>query len=246
MILIWIIGCSGGGDSQFHVPNGTPIILISVDTLRSDRLPAYGYEGVETPAIDTLRRDGILFERAYTHVPLTLPAHTSLLTGLLPPAHGVRDNLGYTVDASKAPLLQQTLKAAGYATGAGVSAFVFRRATGIDAGFDFYEDDIELTPDHSSSGIQALQRPGLETLEAVRPWMRTVVDRPFFLFFHVFEPHTPYDPPAEFAARYASAYDGEVAAADAVVGELLDELRKLDLYDRVVDRIPLGPRRGPR
>ena len=232
MILIWIIGCSGGGDSQFHVPNGTPIILISVDTLRSDRLPAYGYEGVETPAIDTLRRDGILFERAYTHVPLTLPAHTSLLTGLLPPAHGVRDNLGYTVDASKGSLLQQTLKAAGYATGAGVSAFVLRRATGIDAGFDFYEDGIELTPDHSSSGIQALQRPGLETLEAVQPWMRTVVDQPFFLFFHVFEPHTPYDPPAEFAERYGSAYDGEVAAADAVVGELLDDLRKLDLYDR--------------
>lgn len=76
------------------MPEGTPIILISVDTLRSDHLPANGYEGIETPAIDALRRDGILFERAYTHVPLTLPAHTSLLTGLLPPDHGVRDNLG--------------------------------------------------------------------------------------------------------------------------------------------------------
>ncbi len=185
--------------------DGTPIILISVDTLRSDRLPAYGYEGVETPAIDALRRDGILFERAYTHVPLTLPAHISLLTGLLPPTHGVRDNLGYTVDASRAPLLQQTLKAAGYATGAGVSAFVLRRATGIDAGFDFYEDGIEITPDPSSPGIQSVQRPGGETLEAVRPWLRTVVDQPFFLFFHIFEPHTPYDPPAEYAARYESA-----------------------------------------
>ena len=234
LVLVWIIGCSAGGGSQFHVPEGTPIILLSVDTLRSDRLPAYGYEGVETPAIDTLRRDGILFDRAYTHVPLTLPAHTSLLTGLLPPAHGVRDNLGYTVDPSKGALLQQILKSDGYATGAGVSAFVLRRATGIDAGFDFYEDGIELTPDHSSSGIQALQRPGLETLEAVRPWMRTVVGQPFFLFFHVFEPHTPYDPPPEYAARYASAYDGEVAAADAVVGGLLDELRGLDVYDRAL------------
>ena len=234
LVLVWIIGCSAGGGSQFHVPEGTPIILLSVDTLRSDRLPAYGYEGVETPAIDTLRRDGILFDRAYTHVPLTLPAHTSLLTGLLPPAHGVRDNLGYTVDPSKGALLQQILKSDGYATGAGVSAFVLRRATGIDAGFDFYEDGIELTPDHSSSGIQALQRPGLETLEAVRPWMRTVVGQPFFLFFHVFEPHTPYDPPAEFAERYGPSYDGEVAAADAVVGELLDDLRRLDLYERAL------------
>ena len=231
-MFLWNIGCSRGSDSQFRVPDGTPIILISVDTLRSDHLPAYGHQGVETPAIDALRRDGILFERAYTHVPLTLPAHTSLLTGLLPPDHGVRDNLGYTVDTSRAPLLQQTLKAAGYATGAAVSAFVLRRATGIDAGFDFYEDGIELTPDPSSPGIQSVQRPGFETLEAVRPWLQTVVDQPFFLFFHIFEPHTPYDPPAEYAARYESAYDGEVAAADAVVGGLLDELRDLDLYDR--------------
>ena len=232
-VLVWAIGCSPD-PSRFRVLEGTPIILISVDTLRSDHLPAYGYEGVETPAIDTLRRDGILFERAYTHVPLTLPAHTSLLTGLLPPDHGVRDNLGYTIDPSKAPLLQQTLKAAGYATGAGVSAFVLRRATGIDAGFDFYEDGIEATRDPSSPGIQSVQRRGGETLEAVRRLLRTVVDQPFFLFFHIFEPHPPYDPPAEFAARYESAYDGEVAAADAVVGDLLDELRGLDLYDRAL------------
>jgi len=216
------------------VPDGTPIVLISVDTLRSDRLPAYGYGGVETPAIDGLRRDGILFERAYTHVPLTLPAHTSLLSGLLPPTHGVRDNLGYTVDATAAPLLQQTLKEAGYATGAGVSAFVLRRATGIGVGFDLYQDDIELIPDAGNPGIQTIQRPGAETLEAVRPWLRSVADGPFFLFFHIFEPHTPYDPPAEYAARYPSPYDGEVAAADDAVGDLLDELRDLDLYEEAL------------
>ncbi len=215
-------------------PTARPIILISVDTLRSDRLPAYGYNGVETPAIDALRRDGVLFERAYTHVPLTLPAHISLLTGLLPPAHGVRDNLGYAVDAATAPLLQQILKEAGYATGAGVSAFVLRRATGIDSGFDFYEDGIELRPDPSSPGVQAVQRPGSETLEAVQPWLRSVADRPFFLFFHIFEPHTPYRPPPEYAALYESAYDGEVAAADAVIGDLLDELRGLGVYDRAL------------
>ena len=234
LVFLWTIGCSRGGDSQFRVPDGTPIILISVDTLRSDRLPAYGYDGVETPAIDALRRDGILFERAYTHVPLTLPSHVSLLTGLLPPAHGVRDNLGYTVDPSKGPLLQEILKEDGYATGAGGLAVVLRRATGIDAGFDFYEDGIELRPDPSSPGIQSVQRPGGKTLDVVRPWLRTVVDQPFFLFFHIFEPHTPYDPPVEFAARYESAYDGEVAAADAVVGDLLDELRRLGVYDEAL------------
>jgi len=235
--LVSVIVCTSGcspGPLGYRAPEGTPIVLISIDTLRSDRLPAYGYNGVETPAIDALRRDGVLFEHAYTHVPLTLPAHVSLLTGLLPPAHGVRDNLGYRVDAATAPLLQQTLKEAGYATGAGVSTFVLRRATGISSGFDFYEDSIELRPHPGGPGVQAVQRPGGETLEAVQPWLRSVTERPFFLFFHIFEPHTPYDPPAEYAARYESAYDGEVAAADAVVGDLLDELRDLGVYDRAL------------
>src|SRR5258706_15597579 len=90
-----------------------PVILISVDTLRSDHLPAYGYRGVETPAIDSLARDSILFERAYSHVPLTLPSHVSILSGLLPGEHGVRDNVGYDVDAARTPLLQKTLKELG-------------------------------------------------------------------------------------------------------------------------------------
>jgi arylsulfatase A-like enzyme/Flp pilus assembly protein TadD len=234
LIVMWSAGCSGGGDAELRVADGTPIVLISVDTLRSDRLPAYGYGGVETPAIDRLREDGVLFERAYTHVPLTLPAHTSLLSGLLPPTHGVRDNLGYTVDSEKAPLLQQILKEAGCATGAGISAFVLRRATGIGAGFDLYEDNIEITTDAGHTGVQTIQRPGGETVDAVRPWLRSVADRPFFLFAHFFEPHTPYEPPAEYAARYSSPYDGEVAAADDAVGDLLDELLSLDVYDQAL------------
>jgi arylsulfatase A-like enzyme/cytochrome c-type biogenesis protein CcmH/NrfG len=225
------VGCARNADTDLRVPDGTPIILISVDTLRSDRLPVYGYDVVDTPAIDALRADGVLFERAYTHVPLTLPAHVSLLTGVLPPDHGVRDNLGYTVDSETAPMLQQTLREAGYATGAAVSAFVLRRATGIAAGFDYYDDRIELASGTTASGIQAVQRPGGDTFEAVRPWLRSVADRPFLLLFHLFEPHTPYRPPAEFATRYRSPYDGEVAAADAVVGDLLDELRTLGVYD---------------
>jgi len=231
VVALWTVGCSRGGGGELRVPDGTPIVLISVDTLRSDRLPAYGYGGVETPAIDGLRREGILFERAYTHIPLTLPAHTSLLTGLLPPDHGVRDNLGYTVDTTTAPLLQQTLKEAGYATGAGVSALVLQRSTGIGAGFDFFQDDIEFT---TGVGIQSFQRPGAETLDTVRPWLRSVAEGPFFLFFHIFEPHSPYEPPTEYAARYPSPYDGEVAAADEVVGDLLDELRSLDVYEKAL------------
>jgi len=228
------VGCSCGGSTELRVPDGTPIVLISVDTLRSDHLPAYSYGGVETPAIDQLRRDGVLFERAYTNVPLTLPSHTSLLTGVLPPDHGVRDNLGYTVDAAKTPLLQQALKDGGYATGAAVSAYALRRATGIGTGFDLYDDGLEVAAGADDPGIQLSQRPGLETLNVVRPWLRSVADRPFFLFFHIFEPHTPYEPPPEFAARYPLPYDGEVAAADDVIGRLLNELRGLEVYDRAL------------
>jgi choline-sulfatase len=227
LLLSGSVSWSAGGP-QSRAGGGPSVIVISIDTLRSDHLPAYGYRGVETPAIDRLRRDGILFARAYTNVPLTLPAHTALLTGVLPPENGVRDNLGYTVDPAKSPLLQQTLKNAGWATGAAVSAYVLRESTGIAHGFDFYDDDVGF---HAGPGIQSLQRSGRDTLAAAEPWLREAAGGPFFLFFHIFEPHSPYDPPAEFAGRFASPYDGEIAAADAVVGALLDELRELGVYD---------------
>ena len=208
-----------------------PVVLISVDTLRSDHLPAYGYRAVETPAIDSLARDSILFERAYSHVPLTLPSHVSILSGLLPGEHGVRDNLGYDLDASRMPLLQKSLKELGYVTGAAVSAYVLRGATGLSAGFDWYEDNIELSQETSLAG---LQRPGAETLALAVDWVRSVRDKPFFLFLHLYEPHTPYAPPEPFASRYASRYDGEIASADDLVEKFLDELKRLGLYERAI------------
>jgi len=209
---------------------GTPVVLISIDTLRSDHLPAYGYTGVETPAIDGLRRDAILFERAYSPMPLTLPAHTSIFTGLLPPEHGVRDNIGYKLDSDRVPYLPHLLQAEGYATGAAISAFVLRGRTGLDAGFDLYQDAIEF---RTGGGLGAVQRSGDDTLEVALAldWLPGVAERPFFLFLHLYEPHTPYTPPEPFAGRYASAYDGEIAAADQVVGRLLDELKRLGVYE---------------
>lgn len=227
-LLAVLIGCGG---TEAPSVTGMPVVLISIDTLRSDRLPAYGYRGVETPAIDRLRRDAILFERAYSPMPLTLPAHTSILTGLLPPEHGVRDNIGYRLDSDRVAYLPKLLQEAGYATGAAVSAFVLRGRTGLDAGFDLYEDAIEF---RTGGGMGAVQRGGDGTVEAAGDWLRGVADRPFFLFLHLYEPHTPYSPPEPFASRYASAYDGEIAAADEVVGTLLDELRRLGVYDRAL------------
>jgi len=202
-----------------------------VDTLRADRLPAYGYAKVETPNVDALVADGVLFENAYTHVPLTLPAHASLFTGLLPAEHGVRDNLGYRLDSRHATLAAR-LRERGYATGGAISAWVLRGATGMGAGFDFYEDSIEAPAGVDVAG--AVQRPGGETLDRLLPWLEQAQGRPFFLFFHVYEPHSPFDPPEPWKSRYADPYDGEVAASDAIVGRLLDELRRRGVYDRAL------------
>jgi len=218
------------------VPKGTPVILISIDTLRADHLPAYGYKQVETPALDALRSDGILFERAYSTTPLTFPSHSTLLTGVLPAVHGVRDNVGYNLDAAKIgsgklPFLPEILKKGGYATGGAVSAYVLQGKSGIATGFDFYEDGIEF---RSGTGLGGLQRPGSETLSVSRPWLESVKDKPFFFFFHIYEPHSPYTPPEPYASRFASKYDGEIATADHIVGELLEELKRLDVYDKAL------------
>ena len=228
VLLLWAAcGRESGAPSFEGVPIGTPIVLISVDTLRSDRLPAYGYEAVATPGIDRLAADSILFERAYSHVPLTLPSHISALTGKLPPQHGVRDNVGYRL-AEDPDYLPARLRQLGYATGGAVSAYVLRGATGMEIGFDWYEDSIDLA---RGTQLGGLQRPGGETLRLTKEWLDSVDSGPFFLFFHIYEPHTPYEPREPWASRYADPYDGEVADADEIVGALLADLRDRGRYD---------------
>ncbi|MCP4661472.1 MAG: sulfatase-like hydrolase/transferase [bacterium] len=229
-ILMLAAGCSRQQTPAERVYPGAPLVLVSIDTLRSDRLPAYGYEEVETPALDALVPEAILYQRAYSHIPLTLPSHASMLTGLLPPEHGVQDNAGYTLAADK-PYLPRLLRAAGYATGAAVSSFTLRGATGLDDGFELFDDAMEET---AAAHMWGAERLGDRTLDAALRWLETVAERPFFLFFHLYEPHLPYNPPEPFLSRYGRSYDGEVAAADALVGRLFDELRRLELYDRAV------------
>ena len=219
------IACNRG---QAKPSNRTPVILISIDTLRSDHLPAYGYRGVDTPNIDALRADSILFERAYSHVPLTLPSHTTMFTGSLPATNGVRDNLGFRL-ALSVPTLPELLKKNGYATGAAVSAFVLRRETGIARGFDEYDDQID--PANSASNVGRVQRDGGETEKIAERWIGAHAQQPFFYFLHLYEPHTPYDPPEPYRSRYASRYDGEIARADAIVGDFLSFLKAKGIYD---------------
>jgi arylsulfatase A-like enzyme/Tfp pilus assembly protein PilF len=207
---------------------GAPVILITVDTLRADHLPAYGYRQVETPNIDGLRRDSALFERVYSHCPMTLPSHASMFTGSLPTENGVRNNIGYRFDGARFRTLAEELRERGYATGAAVSSYVLRSDTGIDDGFDFYEDSIAVA---TAGAMSEHQRPGRETLKHALPWILGHRGQPFFFFLHLYEPHAPYEPPEPFKSRYPSAYDGEIATADAIVGELVRSLKDSGLYD---------------
>ena len=208
-----------------------PVIVISIDTLRADRRPAYGYGKVETPALDRFRADAILCERAYSHYPMTLPSHVSILTGQVPPVHGVRDNVGSPFRAADHPYLPRLFKAGGYATGAAVSSYVLRADTGLGEGFDFYEDRFQAAPGATSD---AVHRGGGETARLALDWIRQRSGQPFFFFFHIYEPHFPYEPQEPFAARYADRYDGEVATSDKIVGDFLEELRRLEVYDKAV------------
>ncbi|MEA2490997.1 MAG: hypothetical protein QOH21_2789 [Acidobacteriota bacterium] len=208
-----------------------PVILISIDTLRSDRLPAYGYRNVATPNLDAFRRDAILHQRAYSHCPLTLPSHTSMFTGLLPTEHGVRNNLGYRFDPVRHRTLAKVLREHGYRTGAAVSSYVLRSQTGISDGFEVYDDEIPVVTGGATSEHQ---RSGFETEKRAEAWMNGHVGEPFFLFMHLYEPHAPYTPPEPFRSRYADPYDGEIATADAIVGKLLDALKAKNVYDSAV------------
>jgi len=210
---------------------GAPVVLVSIDTLRSDHLPAYGYRAVETPHLDRFRRDAILFRHAYSPCPMTLPSHLTMLTGLQPPEHGVRNNIGFAFRSADHPSLPTILRKQGYATGAAVSSYVLRGETGLAAAFDSYEDSIDPRP---GGAFADFQRPGGTTEALAREWVQPRKDTPFFFFLHLYEPHVPYDPPEPFRSRYPLAYDGEIATADAIVGDFLDLLRSSGVYDRAL------------
>jgi arylsulfatase A-like enzyme/Tfp pilus assembly protein PilF len=204
-----------------------PVILISIDTLRADRIGAYGYTNGVTPVIDALASDGVLFEQAYAHSPQTLPSHTSILTGRLPFSHGVRDNVGFVVPEGTVTLAHR-MKNAGYATGAFVSSFVLRRQVGLNRGFDTYDD--RLPASGPERGLGQVQRSGADTATAAISWLRAQTSSKYFLFFHIYEPHTPYTPPVIPAS--GDRYDGEVTYADEIVGRVIAALRERGDYDR--------------
>ncbi len=176
------------------------VLLVTLDTLRADHLGSYGYKGAQTPVLDGLAARGARFAAATTTTPLTLSAHTSLFTGTWPTTHGVRDNTGFYVPDS-VQTLAETLKAQGYRTGGFVGAFVLDGRWGIAQGFDTYFDDFDLSED-TGPGLDAIQRPGGEVVDQALHWLGQPAAQPFFAWVHLYDPHTPYAPPAEFASRF--------------------------------------------
>ncbi len=218
----------GAGPSRNPAPEAArdrPIILVTVDTLRADRLGAYGSSKGLTPALDRFAQNAVRFTAAVTQVPLTLPAHATMLTGLHPDKHGIRTNDGFRL-ASGVTTLAEALRGGGYATGAFIGGAPLQASFGLDRGFDRYDDDF-------ARAAGAVERPADEVVRAAVAWIDQHRARPLFAWLHLFDPHSPYTPPAPFATAHPGApYDGEVAYTDAAIGRLLEHLQRADLFSR--------------
>lgn len=212
------------------------IIIFTIDTLRADHLECYGYDEVKTPHINQWAREGIKFENNIAQAPLTLPSHSSIFTGMYPLFHGIRDNGGFYLDESHTTLAE-ALKIKGYATGAFVAAFVLDSRWGLNQGFDYYFDNFDLTK-YKTVSLDAVQRRGDEVLKEAYQWLEKNQQQKFFAWIHLYDPHTPYDPPEPFKSQYKGKrfglYDGEIAYVDQLVGEFQDFMEQKELMDKTL------------
>ncbi len=222
-------------------PSFTPrrpnVLLVTIDTLRADRVGCYGYAGAATPTLDALAGRGVLFTTGIAQAPLTAPSHASILTGLTPLRHGVRDN-GAFVLPSSIPTLAERFRAAGYRTGAFVSGFPLDHRFGLGRGFDLYDDRLP----HGNDPRRApyVERTADITTDRVLAWLQAESTEakgtaPWFLWAHYFDPHAPYEAPGDFARRFAAnPYDGEVAFVDEQVGRIAGWLASSSLVERTL------------
>ena len=215
------------------VPGGN-VLLITIDTLRADRLGAYGNRNGLTPRLDRLSAAGVCYAHAFSNVPMTLPAHTSILTGRAPRTHGVHDNGTFRLD-ERIPTLASVMSQAGYRTGAFVGAFVLDARFGLGRGFDVYDDRYP----HAGEGttFNFSERRADEVVTAAGDWILKSADSlpsaPWFAWVHLFDPHAPYEAPPEYRAG-RSPYDAEVAYTDAALGRLIDRLNAAHALDRTL------------
>ncbi|MEO8503645.1 MAG: sulfatase-like hydrolase/transferase [Acidobacteriota bacterium] len=227
---------SSGGVGRLpdgRAPSELNLLVVTLDTTRLDRLGCYGSTQVATPNLDRLAASGVLFERAISPVPLTLPAHCSLFTGLLPAAHGVRDNGGFVL-APEHLTLATVLRQRGWSTGGFVAAYVLDHRWGIAQGFDRYYDDFDLTK-YKTVSMGDIQRRGDDVVAHALDWVESQGQHKFFAWVHLYDPHAPYDPPEPYKSRYTGhPYNGEIAWTDELVGRLLAGLDRMNLRQRTI------------
>jgi arylsulfatase A-like enzyme/Flp pilus assembly protein TadD len=200
------------------------VVLITIDTLRADRLGCYGYTKAQTPNLDRIAAQGVLFTNAVSHVPLTRPSHASIFTGLYPFQHGIHDNIASPLN-SKIPTLAETLKKNGYRTAGFVASFVINSQSGLQRGFDSYDDRFDPKKQPTDFAMN-LEKRGNEILEEFQSW-KSSAPAPYFAWLHFYDPHFPYAPPAPYSKSFADRpYDGEVAYTDELIGKTLKLLDK--------------------
>jgi arylsulfatase A-like enzyme/tetratricopeptide (TPR) repeat protein len=223
--LLILIGAMFAGTAAAADSN---VLLVTIDTLRPDRVSCYSPKFVQTPRIDSLAGRGVLFEQAFAHTPMTLPSHANIFLGLTPPAHGVGEN-SRSVVAGEFTSLAEVLKARGYETGAFVGAFPLDSRFGLDQGFDIYDDFYSAQP---APGENYSERSAEKTIAAARAWLAGRKG-PWFCWVHLWDPHAPYNPPEPFASKFPKdLYSGEVAYVDGELGKLLDDGKKNGWMDR--------------
>lgn len=225
---------SGGSLSCSRPSAGPPqrcairnVVLISLDTCRTDHLSCYGCPIKTTPVLDTIAADGVMFTQAQSTNPMTFPAHCSMFTGTIPPFHGVRSNFNYHLsDASIT--LAEILRDHDFQTAGFVGAFPLHSRFGIAQGFDTYGDEVGM----DDGGDSYNQRKGEVVSAEAMAWLDRHGDSPFFLFLHYFDPHSPYKAPEPFASKFGTnAYAGEIGYTDHCVGQVIEKLKAMDLYD---------------
>ncbi len=225
LVFILVLGAvfsSCGG----YRPKKLNVILITIDTLRADHLSCYDPSHAKTPNIDALASKGVVFTHAFAHVPMTLPSHTSILTGTLPLYHGVHDNYGFKA-SPQLETLGEFMKKAGYSTAAFIGAFPLDSRFGLDQGFDLYEEGY---PAKNTRTFFFPERRANKVVNSAISWLDQHGKERFFVWIHVFDPHQPYDPPPPFDKEYEKdPYSGEIAYTDRQLGRLFEYLRKKGL-----------------
>jgi arylsulfatase A-like enzyme len=207
----------------------TGVVIVTLDTTRADHLSPYGFMDASMPYLERLAREGVVFDRAISVAPLTLPAHASLFTGLLPPRHGVRDNADAALREEHVTLAE-ILRGEGFRTGAFVGSAILDADRGLSQGFDMYRGAVSV--DRKATHI--LQRSGDEVVTDATRWLDEVGSSPFLLWVHLYDAHRPYDPPEPYRSHYADAYVGELLFVDAQIGRLLAALEQRRILNRTI------------